>query len=65
MSNAASLEEQWRRARDPVQRAELWQQLMNEKDTYERMLGLYPDVQDENFLPKLMRKFEFQENKNL
>ena len=69
MSNAASLQEKWRREKDPAQRSILWEQLVQEvniteeKDTYERSVGLYPDVEDENFLPKLMRKFEFQELK--
>ena len=69
MSNAASLQEQWRREKDPAQRSILWEQIVQdidqeaEKDDYERAVGLYPDVEDENFLPKLMRKFEFQELK--
>ena len=34
-----------------------------EEDEYERQAGLYPDIEDPNFIPKLMRKKEFQESK--
>lgn len=69
MSNAASLEEQWRREKDPARRAILWEQLedfigfQEENNVSEIKSGLYPDYEDINFLPKLMRKFEFLELK--
>jgi hypothetical protein len=34
-----------------------------QEDDYEHQAGLYPDIEDPNFIPKLMRKKEFQESK--
>jgi hypothetical protein len=34
-----------------------------QEDAYEREAGLYPDIEDPNFIPKLMQKKEFQESK--
>jgi len=60
----------WRSETDFTARDALLEELMEnnifpgkEQEEYEKEGGLYPDVQDPNFLAKLIRKREFQESK--
>ena len=64
----ALLLEKWRYESEWPKRLELLQELVengifpnNYVDEYEKEGGLYPDLEDPTFLPKLMRKAEFQE----
>ena len=65
---ASALLERWKEEKDFAKRDILLKQLQEAKlfpqdyeDEWEK--GLYPDLEDENFLPKLMRKREFLESK--
>jgi len=67
---AQALLERWRSETDPATQLKLLGELVEndifpegDHPTWESEGGLYPDLQDENFLPKLMRKREFQESK--
>jgi Type III restriction enzyme, res subunit len=60
--------EAWRSETDMERRDSLYEQLVEENifpqddvNTWER--GFYPDIEDPEFLPKLLRKREFQESK--
>ena len=46
-----------------IQQLGLYPELMNANDEWEREGGLYPDTQDPRFAEKLMRKYEFSENR--
>lgn len=67
---AQALLEQWRTETDFSKRDELLAQLVAadifpqiDQDQWEVTGGLYPGLEDPNFLPKLMRKREYQESK--
>lgn len=67
---AQALLERWRTETDMDERDELLEQLIennifpgSEQDAWELEGGLYPDLDDPRFLPKLLRKREFQESK--
>ena len=67
---AQALLERWRTETDFTARDELLEQLVENKifpgkdeEDYELDAGLYPGLDDPEFLPKLMRKREFQESK--
>ena len=66
---AQDLLERWRKETDFDERDELLDQMESagifpkEQDQYEMDGGLYPDLRDPSFLPKLLRKREFQESK--
>jgi hypothetical protein len=66
---AQGLLEKWRKETDFDERDELLHQMESagifpkEQDQYEMDGGLYPDLRDPSFLPKLLRKREFQESK--
>lgn len=66
---AQGLLEKWRKETDFDERDELLHQMEiagifpKEQDQYEIDGGLYPDLRDPSFLPKLLRKREFQESK--
>ncbi len=60
----------WRRETDPVRKKELFDELlrsdvfsMPDEDEWETYAGLYPDVRDDDFLQKLMKKIEFLETR--
>uniref|UniRef100_A0A6C0KMH2 Helicase ATP-binding domain-containing protein n=1 Tax=viral metagenome TaxID=1070528 RepID=A0A6C0KMH2_9ZZZZ len=65
-----ALLERWRRERDPVVKTQLVDELIEngifagkDEEEYEIEGGLYPDVDDPQLLPKLLKKLEFQESK--
>lgn len=66
---AQDLLERWRKETDFDERDELLHEMESagifpkEQDQYEMDGGLYPDLRDPSFLPKLLRKREFQESK--
>jgi hypothetical protein len=67
---AQALLERWRTETDFTARDELLEQLVEnnifpgkDEEEYELSAGLYPGLDDPEFLPKLMRKREFQESK--
>jgi len=67
---AQALLERWRTEKDFTVRNELLEELIEnnifpgkEQELYEIEGGLYPDLQDPQLLPKLLRKREFQELK--
>ena len=67
---AQALLERWRSEKDFAKRDELLKQLQenrifpgDEQNAWEEESGLYPDLNDPRFLPKLLRKREFQESK--
>lgn len=67
---AQALLERWRAEDDIAVQAQLLQEILDngifptgDHPSWESDGGLYPDLQDENFLPTLMRKREFQESK--
>ena len=60
----------WRRETDPVRKKEFFEELLRsgvysipEEDDWETYAGLYPDVMDDNFLEKLLKKTEFIETR--
>ena len=65
-----ALLERWRREKDPVLKTQLVEELIQnnifagkDEGSYEIEGGLYPDIDDPQLLPKLLRKLEFQESK--
>ena len=65
-----ALLERWRSERDPVLKTELVDELIEngifagkDEESYEIEGGLYPDLDDPQLLPRLLRKLEFQESK--
>ena len=67
-----ALLERWRQETDIVAQHALLKELFEsgtlpdgDHPTWESEGGLYPDLEDENFLPKLMQKREFQESKQI
>ena len=68
--SAQALLERWRTETDFTVRNELLQELIDndifpgkDQEEYERLGGVYPGLDDPQFLPKLIRKREFQESK--
>lgn len=68
--DAQALLERWRTEKDFTVRDEILEQMIENRvfpgamqEEYEHDGGLYPDLEDPMFLPKLMRKKEFQESK--
>jgi hypothetical protein len=57
--------EEWRTEKDIKRKMQLFRTLYPEAEVeaYEKQAGLYPDIEDPNFLPRLMQKKEFQESK--
>ena len=69
---AQALLERWRTETDFTARDELWKQLEEndifpgkDQEEWEIQGGVYPGLEDPEFLPKLMRKREFQESKQI
>lgn len=67
---AQALIERWRSEEDMNERDNLLKQMQEanifpsaHQDQWEADGGVYPDISDPNFLPKLLRKREFQESK--
>jgi hypothetical protein len=64
-SELKELREEWQSLPKYTDRQEYFLSLFeqNDQDIYERSAGLYPDIEDPEFIQKLMQKKEFQDSK--